>query len=97
MSVIADAIIADIESGAIPLPALATAPGTAVDKVNQGRAKQVAAFNAIQAKLTTTPPPAGVTITNSLINSAIEIAVQKNKQLGNQGNFPGGNSGPVAA
>lgn len=97
LTVIADAIIAGIESGAIPLPVLAAEPGAPVDALALGRLKQQTAFNLIQAQLKTTPPPAGVTITTSLINSAIEISVQKNKQMGNGGNFPGGNSGPVAA
>lgn len=90
--VIADAIIAGIESGAIPLPVLASEPGTVVDTLALGRTKQLTAFNAIQEKLKITPPPAEMVITTSLINSAIEISVQKHKQLGNQGNFPGGNS-----
>jgi hypothetical protein len=96
---IADAIVAAIESGAIPLPVLAADPGTPVDSLAVGEQKRKAAFVAIQAKLAETPPPAGMTVSTSLINSAIEISVQKYKvaNSGNHGNFPGGNSGPVSA
>ena len=95
---IADAIVAAIESGAIPLPVLAAEPGVTVDPLAVGRQKQLVAFNAIQAQLVKTPPPAGVVVSTSLINSAIEISVGKYKvaNSGNQGNLPGGNSGPVA-
>lgn len=96
LTTVADAIIAGIESGAIPLPVLAAEPGAPIDPLALGRLKQQTAFNAIQAQLKVTPPPTGMVISTSLINSAIEISVQKHKQLGNQGNFPGGNSGPVA-
>ena len=94
---IADAIVAAIESGAIPLPVLAVESGAPVDPLVLGRQKQRAAFDAIQAQLAKTPPPAGVVVNTSLINSAIEISVGKLKQIQNAGNFPGGNSGPVSA
>ena len=96
---IADAIVAAIESGAIPLPVLAVEPGATVDPLALGRTKQRVAFDAIQAQLVKTPPSAGVVVSTSLINSAIEISVAKYKvaNSGNHGNFPGGNSGPVAA
>ena len=97
---IADSIVAAIESGAIPLPVLAIEPGVTVDpiasKLANGRAKQLAAFNAIQTQLVKTPPPTGTVVTTSLINAAIEISVAKNKQIGNQGVLVGGNSGPIA-
>jgi hypothetical protein len=98
--VIADAVVKAIESGAIPLPVLAVEPGATVDivaaKLANGRAKQLVAFNAIQAQLVKTPPPTGIVIRTSLINAAIEISVAKNKQMGNGGNFPGGNNFAVA-
>jgi len=93
---IADAIINDIESGVIPLPALAAEPGATVDPLVLGKQKRDAAFTAIQAQLVKTPPPAGVTVTNSLVYFTIELSVQKAKQMGNGGNLPGGNSGPVS-
>ena len=94
LSVIADSVITGIENGTIPLPALAADPAVSVDPLALGRTKQAAAFNAIQAHLTANPPPEGIKINTSLINSAIEIAVAKKNQIGNQGN--GGTTGNFA-
>lgn len=97
LSTVVDAIIAGIESGAIPLPVLVAEPGDGVNPDALGNQKRAVALAQVRAYLVTNPPPAGMTITTSLINSAIEISVAKMKQVGNGGNFPGGNSGPVAA
>ena len=90
LEALADAVVAAIESGAIPLPVLAS-EGTP-DPVAVSNSKRDAAFAAIQVKLATTNvPPAGITINKSLTYLAIEIAVQKMKCMGNGGN--GGSTG----
>ena len=93
LTVIVDAIIAGIESGAIPLPVLAIEGAT---KLDLGKQKRDIAFDAVQAKLATITLPKGVTVSNSLIYWQIETSYQKYKVTtsGNGGNFPGGNTGP---
>lgn len=97
LETIADAVIAGIENGTIPLPALAT---EAVVKSQESNHKRDTAFSAIQAKLAVPGTvPLGTTINDSTVYLAIEIAVQKYKvnNSGNGGNFPGGNSGSLGA
>jgi hypothetical protein len=102
---IVDTIITDIETGVIPLPALAVnpnEPGAVTDVEAQalalGKVKRDAAFNAVKQKLAGMTIPEDITVTNSLIYWQIETSVRKYKtnNSGNGGNFPGGNSGPVA-
>lgn len=88
LTAIVDAIVAGIESGAIPLPALAS------DKSAISNSKRNTAFNATKEKLSTTTIPNGMVISDSMIYWQIETSYQKLKTIGNQGNFPGGNSGP---
>jgi hypothetical protein len=89
-----DEIVAGIKNGTIPLPVLAAEPGAVVPSV--GDQKRTLAFNLVKEKLAATTIPADMTITDSLIYWQIETSVRKVKQVGNAGNFPGGNSGPVA-
>jgi len=96
LTALVDEIIAGINNGTIPLPVLAAEPGATVDPLVLGRQKRDAAFTAVQAKLATVTVPAGVTISNSMIYWQIETCVRKAKNMGNGGNFPGGNSGPVS-
>lgn len=98
---IVDVIIADIETGVIPLPVLAANPADKAQdnesvKLALGNAKRGAAFSAVKQKLATMAIPEDITITDSLINWQIETSVRKykNNAAGNHGNFPGGNSGP---
>jgi hypothetical protein len=95
LSALVAQIVADIENGTIPLPVLAAEPGTPVDPLALGKRKRDAAFTAVTEKLKTTTIPDGMVISNSMIYWQIETSVRALKNMGNGGNFPGGNSGPV--
>lgn len=90
-----DQVVTDIETGVIPLPVLLDKEA---DPLTIGKNKRDLAFNTIQAKLKTVTIPTGMVINNSTVYWQIETSVQKYKTAnsGNGGNFPGGNSGPVA-